>query len=362
MRWMVLTMGLMAACGGRGGSEQGTALSDSVCTALAEWSGWAEGGKALAPVRDECPRLMTEYGSREAAEPPFFSVEAFAVRGDTLFVADQKGAQLVTMDLGGRVLWKSGRAGQGPGEFSGLAQLAVGDTLIAVSNLNNNRVDLFSRAGTWLRSIPIQCPYDLAFLDENTLVVVTHAEPGGMVQVVDLHTDAVRAFGGPWPFLSANIRGNRDLHCAVVGDHLLAVCSYYANHIEVYDCRRDTLVAAFHRTLPAGVPDHSVKKDAGGEMMFFTLQTFLLDIFAGADGAINVLLRPFAPDKTVDCAAEGVAEVGIIDRFSTQGEYLGSYAVPVSASQAVLRGSEIFVSSSQEDMIHRFALPQPRQE
>ncbi|MBN1425447.1 hypothetical protein JXA88_12915 [Candidatus Fermentibacteria bacterium] len=319
---------------------------------MRQWLQWAQGSHT--DLWDEVPgkglafRLVRTIGG-EAEDPSFYSIEAIAVAGDTIFVADQQVERLVALDSSGRLLWRAGRPGQGPGEFSGVSQIAVSDTLVAVSNLYNYRVDLFSRDGLWLRSFPARRPYDLTFLDDSTLVVVSHEEPGGLVTLFDLDGDR-RASFGEWPLFSRNLGGNRDLHCARIGTRHLAVCSYYSTRIELYECDSGRLLRAFSRPLPGKIPEPESSEHTDGGVSF-ALSTVLLDIFEGPTGTIDVLLRPFCRDRSTDCPPKEIAPVSLVDRFSLEGRYKGSYVLPVRAGQCVYSGGMLFLADEDSPSI-----------
>ncbi len=77
-------------------------------------------------------------------------------RDGSVYVADQRAAQISVFDSTGRPVRTIGRAGQGPGEFGiGLRGLAwLGDTLLAV-DIEASRLTKFARDGRQLAVVPL---------------------------------------------------------------------------------------------------------------------------------------------------------------------------------------------------------------
>ncbi len=322
---------------------------DMVDGFLRGWSDWAE-GSAEGRWESDSTHLVS-ISTRvtiggDSPEPAFFTVESFAASGCTLYVTDPQAERLVAMDLAGNVLWRAGSPGEGPGCFTGIGQVACTGGVIAVANRSLGRIDLFSKAGEWTRSIPFMQAYDLCFVDDSTLAVVSLTEPGHLVTLLGLDGTEHDSFG-TWEHPTASLPGaNRNLHCALVAPGLLAVTSYYANHIQLMDLETGTMRSAFSRDLPMDIPESEIGESGG--MTTFSLQTFLLDVTGGPAGTIDVLLRPVALDSTIGEPGAELSGVGIVDRFDLEGRYLDSYAIPGSIGTILFDGTTLFADDWQE--------------
>lgn len=339
-----LTLALLLSVG-CGEEAETPVIVDSLSVVLADWKEWAESSSDGLWEGDPRHALalseLSVYGG-DFADPPFYSVESFVVSGDTLFVADQGAQQLVAMSADGRVLWKSGEPGEGPGYFAGVSQVAIGKDIIAVANLPSARVDLFTRDGMWANSVPAMSPYDILLLGDTALVVASLANPEELITIHELDGSKISAFG-VWDHPTSRLPGcNRHLHIAALNDSLLVVTSYYANHLQVFDLATGHLLRTFSRDLPAHIREPDFHTEDGATHFF--LETFLLDVFVGPEGMVNVLLRPFSTARTTDLTEEGLANVCLVDRFNWEGHYLDSYAVPVAAGQMAYLNGTLYAS------------------
>jgi hypothetical protein len=327
-----------------------------VVESLALWRKWATSSDQGLWEDDGCRGLSFKPLSTHGGTlpPHFFSVESFAIRGDTVFITDPAANRLVALDHRGDLMWAVGQPGEGPGDFAHIGQVAVSPTHVAVADVGNNRVNLLTRRGRWQRSFAVQQPYDICFAEDSLLAVVTTVEAGGAVHLYDTGGEALASFG-EWTSPFAGLRFTRDLHCAIIQDSLLAVCSYYQQNVQLYSLRERTLKSTLTRALPFK-PATPAAKGGESDSVFFALDTFLLDVFEGPEGMVNVLLRPFAPDRSLQCAEKGMAEVSIIDRFDLQGNYLDSYVVPASLSQVVYHNGELWGSHEGEGAIYRYSV------
>lgn len=86
-------------------------------------------------------------------------VDALRLADGTIVVADGGDLQLRFYDPEGRLLGVAGREGEGPGEFSGITQLATcgGDSVI-VWDPWLSRASLFSARGEFVRSFALEAP------------------------------------------------------------------------------------------------------------------------------------------------------------------------------------------------------------
>jgi hypothetical protein len=162
-----------------------TTFSDSagVISAIAEAPAWGPGeGWHIS----EEP--MVEIGVVEGSEEYILSDVRGAVRlGDRrIVVADRGSLDLRFYSPTGEFLFRSGREGEGPGEFRRLDFLGVlpGDSLLTYDG-RLGRIQLFDSSGTFLRSLPpVKSPWP-------------EFNPTGVIGVLDERRIAMRFLGGP---------------------------------------------------------------------------------------------------------------------------------------------------------------------
>lgn len=144
---------LLAGCG-PSEADQGTSLSDSagVILAIAEVPAWDPGEGWH--VSDE---PMVEIGVLDGPEEYTLSDVSGVVRlGDgRIVIADRGSLDLRFYSPTGEFLFRSGREGEGPGEFRSLEFLGVlpGDSLLTY-DWRLRRIQLFDPSGSLLRSLP----------------------------------------------------------------------------------------------------------------------------------------------------------------------------------------------------------------
>lgn len=127
---LALVMMAATACVADDTSEASFAVADSagvevVTTTRSAWSG------SDSPWR---LTLEMEIGELEGSEPYLFGDPASAVRlnDGRIAVADAQSADIRFFDMNGNFLYRAGRRGQGPGEFTSFSWLArCGDGLLA---------------------------------------------------------------------------------------------------------------------------------------------------------------------------------------------------------------------------------------
>lgn len=150
---IVLAATLVAACG-----ERGTE------------SGPQEALVAGDPVREYAPGLDDEL--------ELFGIGPLLVMEDRLYILEWGNDRVTVTDTLFRLVDRFGRRGQGPGELSAPNDLELlPDGRLAIAEIENRRVSVFTADGGFVRSVPIWTPHDdVAAMDEVTFVV---SGPGG---------------------------------------------------------------------------------------------------------------------------------------------------------------------------------------
>ncbi|MCK5132179.1 MAG: hypothetical protein KAR40_08535 [Candidatus Sabulitectum sp.] len=303
----------------------------SVCEELIEWREWLE-ASSPPEVETDMPFYIPSDTilSPETCEYEYFMIESFVIDDNRIFLSDGKSSTLLAFSFDGELLWKTGGKGEGPGLFSGIGNIACkGDTL-AVCNHAVGRVDYFDcNTGEWISSISILWPYDLCFLPNGNLVVVSLMQ-NDLVTVFTPSGEKVFSSGswnapGEEAFHFLFSAGNRNMRSTLVCDSVLAVNSYFYNWCQLYNTNSGELINAFKRELP--FPEMEFEEING----VFVGKIYAIDI-ASFGSMIAILHRP--PEDSWDISSRYdeipfyEIDFAMVDIWDTEGEYIGSFAFP----------------------------------
>lgn len=188
---------------------------------------------------------------RELVAPPGHPIDwvvSVAVHGDEVYVTDFGHQHVKVFDRrGGPILRRWGRSGMGDGQFadkdpnnqrSGPAGLAVHEDEVYVTDLGNNRVQVFNRRGMFLRTWGSPGTGDLQFNTPGRVAV--HAQD---VYVTDSGNHHVKVFDrcgcflGKWGELGAGNRQFNGPAGIAVHDGEVYVADRFNRHIKVFDRR-----------------------------------------------------------------------------------------------------------------------------
>jgi sugar lactone lactonase YvrE len=151
----------------------------------------------LYSYRGEFLRFLELEGT---AEQPELAISAIALDGDgSLFVGDSGNGEVLVFDKRGRLSFRFGNKGKGPGELSSIMGIAPTPETIVVSDSQGLAVQVFDRRGRYLRSwgrhepgrANVSFPFGLA-VDGKGRIALTDSlrheiklfEPGG--RLIDL--------------------------------------------------------------------------------------------------------------------------------------------------------------------------------
>lgn len=299
--------------------------------ALLEWREWLEASSPPAetlelPMYIPCDTLL----SPEACDYNYFMIESFVIDDDRVYLADGRTSLLLAFDLNGDLLWKTGGEGEGPGLFSGIGDIAVRNDTLAVCNHGVGRIDYFNcDNGDWLYSTSVLWPYSVDYLENGNLVITSLSE-SNLVSIISPDGDVLSSFGawngsGDEVFYSMFSSSNRNLHSTLINDSTLAVNSYFYNWCQVFNLNSGQLTCSFRRELPYPEKEFEIK-DGGvvGNIYTNDIATF--------DGMIAILHRPIEQSWDIPSRYDGVnyyeVDFSMVDVWSINGEYLGSFAFP----------------------------------
>lgn len=320
---LVFTVGL--SC--RSGVENDVTLYEE----LIEWREWLE---ASSPPEVETD--MPFYNpsdtilSPEECEFEYYMIESFVIDRDRIFLSDGRSSTLLAYSIDGELLWKIGGKGEGPGLFSGIGEIACNGDTLAVCNHGVGRIDYFNcDNGEWLSSIPIMWPYDVSFLPNGNLVVLSLME-SDLVTVFTQSGERVSSFGSwdaPGEERTNNMffSANRNMRSTLIDDSILAVNSYFYNWCQLYNLDSGELITSFRRELPFPEMEFEIKN--GGVVG----KIHAIDIASFGD-MIAILHRP--PEESWDIPSRYdevpyyEVDFAMADIWDTDGEYIGSFAFP----------------------------------
>ncbi len=291
----------------------------TVPDSVARWIDWAEeSGEGL--WEDDSHRFILEesivYGGQEI--PPFFNVEGFDFKGDTLFVSDPADQSLAAVSLtSGLQIWKAGEQGEGPGHFNGICEIAAGPSRIAVCDMGNSRVTLLNYSGEFLSEIPVQCPFDVMWKGD-TLFVLSLAESKPL-NMYNSDGEFLGSCGELPEELDLLAYSNRHLHGMVTPDGNVLVISRFVGGIWKIDPATGATELFSEISLPQG---EMVNDLASGSFM-----VLCRDVFIGPDGMVNVILPVFTEEGGNLFDGGEMQQTSAVHRYNWDGEYLDSWVI-----------------------------------
>ncbi len=311
------------ACGGsRGGANSRISNAESAGDTLSSWQVWAESSDT--GLRSEENRITAElvmqYDQDEAGV--YYTPAAVAASTDKVIVADRSGQRIVCMDSNsGDVLWVAGESGEGPGHFSGIGDIAISDSIVYVGNMRNNRVEIFTDCGEYIGYMEMMHPYGLEIMSD-TILAVTSLASSDLITLFNRETNEVIKAFGSWnmEYSSGRSQDNNTLLVSAISDSVLVLALQMEGYIRIYNINTEEMVEYQTRTLPYDLPDNTQTAS----------WLHIRDIAVVNDSIIYVLLTPLTTDRTpITREAIGrLADVAVIDRYSIEGEYIGSFIIP----------------------------------
>jgi len=109
-------------------------------------------------------------GQKQEGGYIFGSIRSFRVDDEgNIFVIDTKARKLTKFDKQGKLVWKIGKTGQGPGEFQLLSGIELGkNNSVLVYDIGNRRIAYFSQDGKLLEEISTANQIRLFRVDDNS--------------------------------------------------------------------------------------------------------------------------------------------------------------------------------------------------
>jgi len=333
--------------------------SDEMLNVLIEWRIWLEASSPPEQNTDLPLYIPADtILSPESCELEYYMIECFVTDEDNIYLSDGCSQNLLAFTKEGDLLWKIGGDGEGPGLFTGIGEIAIKGDTIAVCNHGVGRVDFFSStSGDWLSSISVLWPYDLCFLPNENLVVLSLLEHN-MINIVSPEGEVISRFGN-WQAPGQDIlnsmfcTANRNLRLTLINDSILAVNAYYFNWGQTYNLNSSKLLASFRRDLP--YEEKPIEIDNGA--VFGKIYT---NDIASYQEYIAVLNRPIEsnwdlPERYDDIPYREIT-FSMIDMYQIPGKYVGSIAVPGTVSRILWYENDLYGATDETGELIRYIL------
>lgn len=286
-----------------------------------------------------------------------------------IYTLDPKDIRVRVFGPDGSLIRAFGRAGQGPGEFSGPGGIiAAPDGTILVSDVLNGRISYFTREGVHLKDT-LYGTYRIADLaiDGRSSLIATHVQtPSGDKQTWELikfdrdlkPLMTVHSISIPFKRRVIDLVSDR-LFFAVAGDDRIAwmVSNDYA--VEVVDASGKTVMKILKERDPQRISEKDRDKlmkarFSGGAPSQLDLQ--FPDYFPAASGFMTdekgrIYVRTYETD-----GRGGVA----MDVFDPAGFYIARFFVPEGEDDVTIRNDKLYSiitdPASGNPLVKRYAL------
>lgn len=121
-------------------------------------------------------------------------------RTGEIIVADKRACKIFVFSSAGRIEYKWGRRGQGPGEFQNPYSLAVNGKSLVISDTKNMMLSFFDFSGKFLRGLKMfKAYYDIALNQEGDLYAapLRTTKEAPLIDVLDENGKLINSFGQP---------------------------------------------------------------------------------------------------------------------------------------------------------------------
>lgn len=121
-------------------------------------------------------------------------------RTGEIIVADKRACKIFVFSSAGRIEYKWGRRGQGPGEFQNPYSLAANGKSLVISDTKNMMLSFFDFSGKFMRGINMfKAYYDIALNQEGDLYAapLRTTKEAPLIDVLDENGRLVNSFGQP---------------------------------------------------------------------------------------------------------------------------------------------------------------------
>jgi hypothetical protein len=335
----------------------------------------ARAQQTAAPPQVRLERLLSLGGDRAGRDAAFADVSDVAAGpSGEVYVLDAGDKSVRVFSAAGRLVRRFGREGAGPGEFNLPVSIRV-DSLVAVSDLGQQRMSYFTLDGRHLRTARTEVPGGVSLLRvvplrHGRVVGVTPASlgvrPGGSGHTGSAYSAVVVA--GPGGAVDTLLRphsgsaifhprqeqvpfGTFDTHAgrggahAVLGDSILATADGYTGQVRWYRADRQGLTLLRTRQLqsrsrPVGADDlRRMERE-----LYAQYARLPRGLVVEPPPRVSIASQAlFAPDGSLwirNTAGRGAAHVWTV--FNAAGEVTLRLSLPAGFELQQVRGDRLY--------------------
>ncbi|PIE51791.1 hypothetical protein CSA37_00525 [Candidatus Fermentibacteria bacterium] len=343
---LIVAAALILACADNNGR-----VSDSGNDSLSEWKAWAESSEpgVFSAGHSVTTELVRNYGQEESGI--FYSPVAIDEKYGRLLVADDMNQRVLCFDSeNGELLWSAGEAGEGPGHFSSIGDVAQSDSCVFAGSKYNNRVEIYSICGEYQGSIQAVHPFGLEVIGDSILVVTSLVEDH-IVNLYSIETrEKISSFGSmEAEYLWKRSPDNNTLTVTVVSDSIIVLAVETEAGFQTWNIFTEEMTEIEERRLPFEIPENTL-----------TASYFhACDVTTMEDSLICVLLTSMTTDKEplVDRAGlNRLANIAVVDRYLLSGEYAASFVLPALCYSIDASGSRFYTYHPVNQIVSEFQI------
>lgn len=295
----------------------------AACSESRQSVGFEAGNRVLHPVTDTV--LMVGGSAQDTA---LFAPTMLAWTDAGIVVWDRDRTQVLLFSAEGRLLWRYGSRGSGPGEFAGVTEIAADDEKrVWVLDPGNDRLSILSSSGELIRAFRLP---DVGYVDRLMPMKGGRAMLMGldtMLHIIDEHGNLLLSRRHPYtayPSLHPVSGYNRGLYDPSTDS--TAFFFYYGGGFARSDAALTPTPSlnAYVEDIP--FPEVTVQRSENADGSTSTSTAVNTDRLAATAAAVD--------RGVVHVLFDGDTEYGdrVIDRYAIgSGDYLGSWLLPDTA-------------------------------
>jgi hypothetical protein len=285
---------------------------------------------------------INTFTTQPTEETTLFSVSDIYSYDNRLYISDISGDKIVVFDTTGHLLYKWGKTGKGPGEFQSPNAISIGpDGQVYVGDSDNNRVQIFTPSGTYLRQFDTNVTqiFDILVTDINNkkrVYIIGRRSCGSeqcAIHTYDKKGEIIRSFGSlmdqntyiyTWvsgwgpnkTILLSHIHTPKIRIFSLRGEHLKTVDISTPNWIGLYDGEQSLSVRSAFDLLNS-------KKHTRIRSISHTNDKYVVQLFpSNFDNERENLLSLYSLDGTLTHHSMKTENVMVKDEPLTLYEYL----------------------------------------
>lgn len=276
------------------------------------------------------------------------------VNSDRIFIMDNSNKVILCYSHDGHLLWSSGRAGEGPGEYIGPVKLSLGQDILLARDASQSRIDSYSLNGELQYSSVIQYVQYAMPDDNGNCIAFSCLFDEGVVCLFDSNGSAL---SDPWgddteryqiPYFPYYRYG-------VMSDtSQFAVASYKHTYLLLGSI--DGTFRITERELPYSV-DSEIRYASKNGTQGIQAIPLTGSVFLGPHGMINIQRVVPDPGGSNPISISGSeTDYSLVDRFSWDGNYLDSYIIPKGNIWSIGYSNNFLYAVGHDENVYRFPI------